>query len=305
MISLIMPAKDVAVYVGQAVETLLRADYTDWELIVVEDHSADTTLSILRSWQQKDSRIRVYQNKGAGKVAGLNYGYSLARGDIVKCIDADDVLAEAFFEHVGDLSDHDATCHGYYVTGSDLTVLAQYSLNRTFLARSFDYCAKHLISLPRCVWTFTRRIGDVIFPMPEDLPFEDVWFSLVIKKYAGPSIKPINVPLYYYRQHRNQVYGGILNFDKNNLIFRAKRMLRFIDVIEHEPTERLVRGLEGNDFFRDIGCFYRLLADEQVRLWDILRADISIRLRSKLLVYRKLGFLAPAIVRLKWRLDRL
>jgi len=304
MISFIMPAKNVAAYVDQAVEALLSAEYADWRLVAVDDHSTDGTLEVLRGWEQRDGRIRVHQNKGAGKIAGLNYGYSLARGDIIKCIDADDVLAGSFFGHLGDLADCEVSCHGCYVTDTTLKVVSRYCPNKTFFNQTFKHCLRNLISLPRWAWTFTREIGDRIFPMPHDLPFEDVWFSLIIKRCAGPNIRRIDKPLYYYRQHSGQTYGGILNFSRQTLAFRAERMLNFIDVIEHEPSERLVCGQPKEDIFDDIRTFYRLLAQNKPSLSHIMFARIAARLKLKLLIYKKLAFLAPAAVRCKWFLDR-
>ncbi len=196
-----------------------------------------------------------------------------------------------------------ASCHGYYITKDNLKVIGQYSLNRTFYNESFEYCLKNLISLPRCVWTFKKHIGNMIFPMPENLPFEDVWFSLIIKKYAR-KIFYVNKKLYYYRQHSNQVYGGILNFDKEIITFRAKRMLKFIDVVEKDQTKRRISRIKNEDFFDDIRCFYRLLAGEKLKLWDIMISDIPVRLKLQLLVYRKFSFFAPLIIRFKWLLDR-
>jgi glycosyltransferase involved in cell wall biosynthesis len=285
-----MPAKDVAPYVDEAVGAVLSAKYPDWELIAVDDHSADGTLEVLSGWEQRDGRIRVHQNKGAGKIAGLNYGYSLARGDIIKCIDADDLLAGSFFGHLGDLADCQVSCHGCYVTDTTLKVVSRYCPNRTFFNQTFKHCLRNLISLPRWAWTFTREIGDKIFPMPHDLPFEDVWFSLIIKKYAGSNIKRIDKPLYYYRQHSGQTYGGILNFSQETLAFRGERMLNLIEAIEHEPSGRLVCGERTQDIFDNIRTFYRLLAEKKPPLSHIIFSRITAKLKLKLL--------------LKWFLDR-
>ena len=92
MISFIMPAKNVSSYAEDAVDALLQADYEDWELVVIEDHSTDDTLNIFRETAKKDSRVKVFENIGSGKVAGQNYGYTLINGGIVKCIDAEPVV---------------------------------------------------------------------------------------------------------------------------------------------------------------------------------------------------------------------
>ena len=127
--------------------------------------------------------------------------------------------------------------------------------------------------------------------------------SLMIKKYAR-RICCINDQLYYYRQHDNQVYGGILNFSEQIVNFRARRMLKLIDLLKEEKTGRLISGIEEKSYFEDIASFYKLLAREKLRLWDIMTPALPMRLKLKLLVYRKFSFVAPWLVKIKWLLDR-
>jgi glycosyltransferase involved in cell wall biosynthesis len=298
-----MPARNVSSYVSEAVNRLLKSDFEDWELIIIEDHSTDNTLSILREMEKRDCRIRVFENKGVGKVVGLNYGYTFSSGAFIKCIDADDVLDTKFFNHVDIMNNYDALCHDSYVTTSTLRIIGNYSVDKSILIKDFSYCLKYLKSLPRWTWSFTRNIGDRIFPMPTELPFEDVWFSLMIKRYAK-RICYINDKLYYYRQHDNQVFGGILNFDSEVVSFRAKRMLKFIDVIVNEQTELLVPGTNGADFFDVMRHFYELLARQTVNFVDIFKSEMPLEFRLKLIIYRKFSFLAPLMIRLKWFLDK-
>lgn len=304
MISFVMPAKNASLYVGQAVGSLCKADYKDWELIVIDDHSTDSTYDILKQAEETDSRIKVFKNRGNGKVVGLNYGYSLTSGEIIKCIDADDVLDEKFFDYHDIMNKYDVLCHDSYITTSDLRILGNYSIDKSILDKDFLYCLKYLKSLPRCTWSFIRDIGDKIFPMPTSLPFEDVWFSLIIKKYAR-RIYCVNEKLYYYRQHNKQVFGGILNFDSEVVSFRAERMLNVIDVIEHERTKRLISRINDEDFFNEIRHFYGLLAQKKLNFGEIVKSDVPLEFKLKLLVYKKLSSLAPLIMRLKWFLDKI
>ena len=192
-----MPVKNASLYISDALNSLRSIKDKEWELIAIDDHSTDESLAILEEAQKENCRIKVAKNNGHGKVLALNHGYSLTRGDIIKCIDADDVLATTFLEILEEIADSDASCHDYYITNSNLKIFAKYSMNKAFFNESFEHCMRYLISLPRCVWSFKRHIGDMIFPMPDNLPFEDVWFSLIIKKYAGTNIHHISQPLYY------------------------------------------------------------------------------------------------------------
>ena len=298
-----MPARNVSSYVSESVNELLKAKYEDWELIIIEDHSTDDTLSILREIEKRDCRIRVFENDGVGKVVGLNYGYTFSSGEFIKCIDADDVLDTRFFDHVDIMNNYDAICHNGYVTTSKLRIIGNYSVDKSVLIEDFLYCLKYLKGLPRWTWSFTRSIGDRIFPIPENLPFEDVWFTLMIKKHAK-KMYYINDELYYYRQHDNQVFGGILNFSSEVVSFRAKRMLKLIDVIVNEQIELLAPETNDAGFFDGMRHFYELLARQTVNFIDIFKSEMPLEFRLKLIIYKKLSFLAPLMIRLKWFLDK-
>jgi len=304
VVSLIMPAKNAAGYVSDAISILFDAPFKDWELIVVEDHSCDDTLGILNKLAGQDTRVTVVRNTGSGKIAGLNYGYSLARGRIIKCIDADDQLRPEFFDHIDTMSQCDAMCHDMCVTAGDLSVRGWYAMDQSFFQRGFEYCLRYLKSLPRCTWSFTRELGDRIFPMPGELPFEDVWFSLIIKRYAA-KIWHVSDAMYYYRQHDTQTFGGVLGFGEDVVIFRAKRMLNLLRVIESQAGVRLTEGVVSDAFFDEIRLFYEILAKKRVSWKDILCARMSRSLKVKAAAYRKLRSVAPSIVRLKWFVDSL
>jgi len=299
-----MPSKNVSLYVGDAISALLEAPFQSWELIVVEDHSSDNTLEVTEDLARQDSRIRVVRNTGDGKVAGLNYGYSLTRGTLIKCIDADDQLSPEFFAHLSVMSRCDAMCHDMAVTTNDLNVVGKYAIDQSFFRNDFAQCLRHLKGLPRCTWLFTREVGDRIFPMPLALPFEDVWFSLVIKKYAK-EISYIGERLYSYRQHGNQTFGGVLCFDRDVVIFRAKRMLRLLALLEGPHGACLTEGVASGEFFEEIRLFYTLMAQRPLSLRDIIHAPLGKSLKAKLLTYRKLQFFAPHLIRAKWFWDDL
>jgi glycosyltransferase involved in cell wall biosynthesis len=304
LISFIMPAKNEAHYIHEAIGAIINADYETWELIIIDDHSDDNTYEVVSNWVLKDSRIRVFKNEGKGKIIGTNLGYNLAKGDIIKCIDADDVLDTKFFDHLNKHFEYDVMCHDCYVTSSDLSKKTINHMNPDFLSNDFEYCLKYLKSLPKWSWSFSRDIADKIFPMPESLPFEDVWISLIIKKNAA-RICYIPKQLYYYRQNDNQTYGGIFNFSRSIMEFRAKRMLKLINVLENEEMTDLMTGIEKEDFFFEIKQFYYALMNSNQSLLEIVRIKIPVGFIFRILIYKKLGFLVTKALKVKWAISYL
>lgn len=92
-LSLIIPCYNVAPYVERAVQSVLDQEFSDWELLLVDDGSTDETLSILQSLSKKDCRIRVIAQANRGVSAARNAGLRQARGEYVQFIDADDYIS--------------------------------------------------------------------------------------------------------------------------------------------------------------------------------------------------------------------
>jgi glycosyltransferase involved in cell wall biosynthesis len=62
LISVLMTAFNREKYIGYAIESVLASTYEDFELIIVDDCSTDSTVQIARRYELKDSRIKVFEN---------------------------------------------------------------------------------------------------------------------------------------------------------------------------------------------------------------------------------------------------
>jgi glycosyltransferase involved in cell wall biosynthesis len=91
MISLIMPTYNRAATIGRAIRSVLAQTYRDWELVIVDGGSADSTEEVVRSFQ--DERIRwIQQGQNLGVASGRNRGMDEARADWMGMLDSDDEL---------------------------------------------------------------------------------------------------------------------------------------------------------------------------------------------------------------------
>lgn len=299
MISFIMMAKNVEKYLGGAILELQKENNIPWELIIIEDHSDDATYHIAKTYALHDSRIIVEKNPFKGKVLGTNYGYSLCIGDIIKCIDSDDILLQEFFHEYDALLQYDAHCHSAMIVDEALEKMGVYNVNTALLSASYEDVVSNFISLPKWSWSYKREIAEKIFPLPENLPFEDVWMSILIKRNAR-SIYNMHKPYYYYRQHGNQTFGGILNYSFDRVHFRANRLLRLIDIIENE-RHYLIEGFENP---------YRmmrenlLLQTHKSSIFKILASKQPMNSKVKLLLILHFPKMATLATKFKWYLDK-
>lgn len=91
-ISVVMPAKNAAAYIGEAVESVLAQGTHVSELIVVDDGSSDQTIAIVRGFD--DPRLRLLTNVGRGVSSARNTGARRASADWLMFLDADDRLRD-------------------------------------------------------------------------------------------------------------------------------------------------------------------------------------------------------------------
>lgn len=92
-VSVVLPLFNCVEYVGEAIESILRQDYGDFELIVIDDGSTDETADIARRYD--DPRLRFYAQENRGLSATLNRGIELAAGRYVARQDQDDLSKPA------------------------------------------------------------------------------------------------------------------------------------------------------------------------------------------------------------------
>ena len=90
-LTVLLPVFNGAQYIAEAVESILRQTYTNFELLVINDGSTDNTQSILEGLAARDARVRVVSRENRGLIATLNQGLALSNTDLVVRMDADDV----------------------------------------------------------------------------------------------------------------------------------------------------------------------------------------------------------------------
>jgi len=93
LVSVLMTAFNREKYIAEAIESVLASTYKNFELIIVDDCSKDSTVAIARHYESKDARVKVYVNeRNLGDYPNRNRAASLASGKYIKYLDADDIL---------------------------------------------------------------------------------------------------------------------------------------------------------------------------------------------------------------------
>ena len=93
LVSVLMTAYNREMYIAEAIKSVLSSTYRNFELIIVDDGSKDRTVEIAKSYEAKDSRVKVYVNEmNLGDYPNRNRAASYACGKYLTYVDADDLI---------------------------------------------------------------------------------------------------------------------------------------------------------------------------------------------------------------------
>ncbi len=130
-VSIILPAYNAEKYLKRCLKSIAEQTYQHYEVIIIDDGSADSTGSIADSAANDDSRIKVIHQKNSGVSAARNAGLQKAEGKYIACVDADDVIEPKYLEKlVGSIEKSGAQLSvcSYYHTDVKLNILRKSSL---------------------------------------------------------------------------------------------------------------------------------------------------------------------------------
>ncbi len=102
-----MPVFNGEKYLSEAITSVLKQTFVDFEFIIIDDGSSDNSLKILKHFQCQDERIILTSRPNCGITPTLNEGISLARGTFIARMDADDIcLPDRFEKQINYLEKH-------------------------------------------------------------------------------------------------------------------------------------------------------------------------------------------------------
>ncbi|MCX7963190.1 MAG: glycosyltransferase [Candidatus Sumerlaea chitinivorans] len=91
LISILLPARNAEATIGDALESILAQTWVNWELVLVDDGSVDSTPEIAHRYARQDPRIKVHRAGGDGITSALRIAAMHARGEYLARMDADDI----------------------------------------------------------------------------------------------------------------------------------------------------------------------------------------------------------------------
>ena len=117
LISVIIPVYKVERFLHRCIDSVIHQTYTNWEMILVDDGSPDTSGDICDEYAKKDERIKVIHQKNKGLSGARNAGLDKALGEWIYFLDSDDYIKDNTLEEMIRYSND-----GYYDVVSATTV---------------------------------------------------------------------------------------------------------------------------------------------------------------------------------------
>jgi len=301
-LSFLMPVKNEEAYIKDAILSIAKQEFKDWELVIVNDHSEDETVKEITKIKELEERIILVHSKKNNQINAFNRGYKELRGDYIKLIGGDDLVPQYFSKYIKLLTSSEATYHNALIIDCNNELLTNFKLTSEFQEFTFlDSLKNIMISPPAWSWTFSKKVADNLFPLPVNLPtlHEDIYIALSIKKYA--KMRHINLPLYCYRRHNDQLFGGIYNYRRNIVKKRAQAMIKIISILKEDKITKNIQSLD--KYLKPAEIYYNYLLRDDYSIRGLLNSKLDLGEIFKALIIKKSPTLASKLSKLKSRLN--
>lgn len=246
LISIVVPVYNCEKYLEECLESLCSQTYKNIEIICVDDGSTDSSVDLLQSIAEKDSRVKILSQKNAGAGAARNYGLSVAQGKYIYFFDADDIavnnLLEFAYNRAQETDADIVAFNGYTFTNDDIsTKKIKPGYNKNVLGDSscvFSYkdYPENIMSIVNVVpWNKLIRTD---FIKENNIRFEeisstnDITFSAVCAATAK-KIALVDKQLMYYRLGHSGTISSTKTKNFKNVITAVESVISQISKLSY------------------------------------------------------------------------
>lgn len=232
LVSVVMAVYNGELYLKEQLESISNLTYNNIELIISDDGSDDSTLKIIKEFQQKFP-LKLIINKGKKGVNGNFYNaLKHATGDYIALCDQDDIWLpnkiEILLEHIDDYDIIHSSVELIDKMGqkhSNKLLVKEYTQDHTDKTDFIDFIT--IGWMLGCTSLIRRELVEKAMPFPDDIFFHDWWMTFVSLK-EGNGIKFINTPTIKYRQHTTNSAQEV--FSNSNWYIKKIKFNRLLEI---------------------------------------------------------------------------
>ncbi|WP_103599759.1 glycosyltransferase family 2 protein [Campylobacter concisus] len=134
VVSVVMSVYNAEKYLDDAIQSILKQTYKNFEFVIINDGSNDRSLEIIKKYKNEDDHIILISRENRGLISSLNEGIAKARGEYIARMDADDISLPFRIEKQLQVMEHDKNI---VVCGSWINIFGE-NINEK-VARYFEH----------------------------------------------------------------------------------------------------------------------------------------------------------------------
>ncbi len=286
-ISIIVPVYNVAKYLHRCIDSIMAQTYSDFELILIDDGSTDSSGSICEEYAEKDARIQVFHQRNQGQGAARNFAldwiYANSDSVWISFIDSDDWvhprMLEALYLGAVKYQKKISVCN-WIDTDREISLDTSLKLEAKVCSTEKLYCSKPTLGVVPWAKLYHREcFQNMRYPLVRACEDEFVTYK-VLFRYNKLAV--VDAPMYAYFLRDNSTMRSSWSPEKLVKITAQEEQLRFFETKGYKSAySYTVRAYLQNfiDQIRDIQQCNNKIPKKNL---DFLRR----KLRNALIVYR-------------------
>lgn len=284
-VSIIVPVYNVEKYLAKCIDSIIAQEYDDWELILVNDGSSDSSKAICEEYCINDNRISLYNQENAGPSAARNLGIKKAKGEYITFIDSDDYVTPTYLTDLVKY-DSDVIASGFDLWYLDGRPTRRKTYDKLFFFSTYDNNIgeaiaigeyKYLWHSPCCKLYYRELLISNNLLFNEDLNYgEDHLFNLTVLLHCTRiTLVPVS----------NYIYTHYGNLSLTNRRVPYEVMFNYIVELYHlrlkfnytnKGYEEFSSNQISNYYWQTIFTLYRTERDKQKRVKALNEINLQI-----------------------------
>ncbi len=225
LISILVPFKNTEAYIGECLDSITAQTYNNWELVIVNDNSEDSSYTIVKGYANNDKRVKLLNSPGNGIIEALRYAYSNSKGEFITRMDSDDIMTpkklEILIKSLLEFGKgHVALGQVHYFSekgiGAGYKYYEEWLNSLTKSGTNFSEIYKECV-IPSPCWMLHRNDLDLIEAFKPDRYPED--YDLAFRCYSkGIKCIPCNSVLHHWRDYDHRTSRTHEHYAQNHFI---------------------------------------------------------------------------------------
>lgn len=265
LVSVIVPVYNVEQFLDNCVESIVGQNYSNLEILLVDDGATDACPQMCDEWAKKDTRIRVIHKSNGGLSDARNAGLAVCTGRYIVFVDSDDYVHPDYVYYLHQLiteNDADLAICEYRIVTSDGKVLNRFADSKEVVIMDQQQALKEMCDGERfsnSAWAkiYSRdAFCDIRFPVGR--LFEDVatTYKLFLK---AKTIVLGKRPLYNYVRREGSIMTATFNRRRLDAVYYAEKMCE--EIVEHWPA--LLGTTQKRLFAAYMSCWKAIVSSRQ------------------------------------------